>query len=89
MDTQQLEELRKAHKRLGACLDGSCDHRGVGKCMAQMKASHSTMGGILDSEAGLGDGTENEKFAKLSKDDPNIISKTIRAIRSSAPVSVD
>lgn len=87
MDAQQVEVLKKAHKTLGNCLDGSCDHRGVGKCMAQMKASHSTMGGILDAEPGLT--PENEKYAAISKDDPNIIQKSISTIRSAEPVRVD
>ena len=53
MDAQQLEALKKAHKKMSNCLDGSCDHRGVSKCMDQIRASHSTMGGILGAEEGL------------------------------------
>ncbi len=87
MDAQQLEALKKAHKTLGNCLDGSCDHHGVGKCMAQIKSAHSTMGGIIGSEEA--DATENEKYAAISANDPGLIQKTVRAIYSASPVCVD
>ena len=89
MDTKTLKELKNLHDQIGKCLNGNCSHDGVGKCLSKIGSAHSAMGTIIDHEPGLGDTTENEKYAAISANDPGIIQKTIQAIYSSNPVLVD
>ncbi len=89
MDTKTLKELKTLHDQIGKCLNGNCSHDGVGKCLSKIGSAHSAMGMIIDREPGLGDTTENEKYAAISANDPGVIQKTVRAIYSASPVHVD
>jgi len=89
MDIKNLRALKDLHDQIGKCLNGNCSHNGVSKCLSKIGSAHSAMGTIIDHEPGLGDTTENEKYAAISANDPGIIQKTIQAIYSSNPVLVD
>jgi len=89
MDTKNLRALKDLHDDMGKCLSGYCNHNGIGKCLSKIGSAHSAMGTIIDHEPGLGDTTENEKYAAIDANDPGVIQKTFQAIYSSDPVLVE
>lgn len=64
-----LAKAVAAHEELGKCLDGSCGHKGIGKCAEKMASAHEKLGKSLER---LGkdkddDADDAEKAAKAAE----------------------
>jgi hypothetical protein len=89
-----LKKMSDAHLAVKKCLSGECDHKKLSSCMDKIAAAHDVIGEELKGEAEKslsrikGDLVQKD-FNALDKNDPDIIHKAIRTIRSSGPELVD
>jgi hypothetical protein len=91
MDTKKMVE---AHREIGKCLTGKCDHKSLGKCMDKIADAHKAMAGELEEDAEKaarqlkGDLTI-AKFNAIDHKDPDRVRKAASVIGSAEPILID